>query len=261
MNALNITLPNKVFIEAIKIAQTFNIDGYIKFNDDGILIQNQDPANVSINSILIKNESLIKKELLEDMKIFINFEEVYKIIKDNKNEDITLQILHSSEYINNKADIIYLILESFKSELKLLEEEREYISMPLFEHDINFKIDSEKFKEGIKTLNKMCDSSIFKFDYNMIQNTKNFCLQGINNFKTKIEYSILMNDITLKKINDSFNDTSSFSNEYLNKYVLNIITPDLKVFLSTDYPLLLIQENNAIKYTFILAPRIIEEEA
>ena len=246
-DSIFINLSNKVFIDSIKIAKTFNTEGHIKFNQEGILIQNIDCVNVCLNSILIKKEGTNQFLINKDLSIFLNFEDLYNIIKNNKKENITIKILDSPE----KPEKLYLNLDSFKSEIVLLEEENSFKEIPSLNHNLNFKMDSKKFKEVIKNLKNISDRTIFKYE----GQKKEFLLYTLNNLDSKMEYNILINEIEGQKEEDL---KAIFSNEYLNHYIGNILTEDLKIFISSEYPLMLIQEDRFIQYKFILAPRIEE---
>ena len=256
-----IKLFNKALIEAIKIAKTFNSEGNITFNSEGILINNIDEANVCFNSILIKKENFINFDFAEEVNICVNFDEMYNLIKSHKSE-VILKLLDNAEYINNERDTIYLEFEGFKSELKLSDCEKSSPNIPNLEHKINFEVDSKNLKTIIKNLCNVSDCVKFNIDILTPHNPKEELLTTLNlssknQIGTKSETNILIQNI---ERNGEDVITSLFSLEYLEKYFKTIISPEIKIFLSADYPILIIQENREIKHKFILAPRINNEE-
>ena len=214
-----ITLQNKVLIDALKIAKNFNSEGYICFNKEGILIQNTDNANVCLNSILIKADSLIYTELSEETKIFVNFEGLYKLIKSHKSE-VTLKLLDNSEYINNKREVLYLDFKGFKSEFILsYDGDDEVKNMPSLEHKINFTYYSKGLKEIIKNFSNISDS--VKFSYAKKDELHNLNLSAKSLTGSKSETDILIEEVN---INNNYYEevTSKFSLEYLENYFSNI---------------------------------------
>lgn len=229
-----------LILDITKVLNSLISESTLKINKEGLKINEYDSANVCLINIEINKYQFIdltEKELIKEYTI--NIKDLYKILKENKKREVSFY--YDNE--NNKLNLMFN--NGLKSELSLIDSEKEQKYDPIIDHYTKINLSSSKLKEIIKHFNSIKENVIFETDDNIF---KIFS----NSEKSKTEIILNEDEIYTNK----YSSRSKYSTEYLNKFLNVLFTDKIVLKFSNTYPLLIEQKTDNFKINYILAPII-----
>lgn len=218
-------------------------DFRISILEDKILITEIDKPNISLIEVNINKNQFIEYNYNKPLIVGLNVDNLYKIIKPLKKDDISFYIQDNN---------LILKYNSFKSYIPLIDlndfNDLKSIDSLNLNYPLKLKLDSKGFKEIIKqfySLNKL-DSIKISFNDNQL------------NFKSKsnkTEISLNIGDYNILKEEEN-NIYSFYAIEYLIKLIKIDLSDSVILNLNKEYPLMLEYGLKDFKIKMILSPRI-----
>lgn len=215
----------------------------IKINDSGLGITATDPANVSMVNFVLPKSSFSSFESGEEI-LGVNLDDLKRILR--RCGPASSLILERQENLLN-ISIEDKIRRNFK--LSLIEIDSEDKEMPNLEFSSSVGLNSKDFSDSVEDCLVVSDACSFTIkDGKFIIEAK-----GLNSAMS--EFSSDEASIQAE------NCKSRYSLEYLQKFIKGSKLSD-KVFLkfANDHPLLLEIRNESMGLSFILAPRVENED-
>jgi len=235
----------KFFSEVISIISELVLEVRLKINKEGMSILATDPANVAMVSFKLPSSAFSELEVEKEEVLGISLDSlkaVLRRIKAGSVLTITKQENELKLVINDK------IKREFN--LALIEIEGEEKEIPNLSFASRIEMASIDFLEVIEDCSVVADSCSFISESNkFIMNARG----SLNSFKS--EFSSDEVNIQAEKAN------SKYSLEYLQKMIkATKLTEKTIINFSTDYPLKLEFITPFIELSFILAPRVENED-
>lgn len=233
----------KLFSEIISIISELVTEVRLKFNEEGLSIVAVDPANVALVSFKLLRETFSEYKSGNET-LGVNLDNLKAILRRGKNSS---SLVMQNKETSLDIEIIDRVKRNFS--LALIEIEGEEKQMPSLEFLSQIQIDPQDFNDVIE------DSLIVSDSCSFISSPERFVIEASGLNSARAEFS---ND-EVKII--SGNSKSRYSLEYLQKFMKASKLAD-KVFVnfSSDHPLKMEFKKEGIDLSFILAPRVEDEE-
>ncbi|MBS3100301.1 proliferating cell nuclear antigen (pcna) [Candidatus Pacearchaeota archaeon] len=233
----------KVLSEIISIISELVTEVKIKFTETGMGIVAIDPANVALVSFRLPRESFSEFEAGEEV-LGINLDNFKAVLRRAKSGSSL--IMESEENIL-KIDILDKVKRSFS--LALIEIEGEDKNIPKLDFHSQIHINPSDFVDAVEDCIIVADScSFMAFPDKFIVGAT-----GLNSARAEFsgdEVKIISGESKAK-----------YSLEYLQKFMkASRIATKIIINFSTDHPVRLDFINNEAELSFILAPRVENED-
>jgi proliferating cell nuclear antigen len=235
----------KSFSEIISIISELVLEVRLKVNKEGMSILAIDPANVAMVSFKLPSSAFSELEVEKQEVLGVNLESLKAVLRRIKSGSVLIITKQENELklvINDK------IKREFN--LALIEIESEEKEIPNLSFTSRIEIASIDFSEVIEDCGVVADSCSF------ISEPNKFIMSArgsLNSFKS--EFSSDEVNIQAEEAN------SKYSLEYLQKMIkATKLTDKTIINFTTDYPLKLEFNTPLIELSFILAPRVENEE-
>jgi len=234
----------RLFSEIISIISELVLEVRIKVNKEGMSILAIDPANVAMVSFKLPNTAFSEFEVESDEILGVSLESLKAVLRRCSAGSVLIMQRQENEL---KIEIIDRIKREFN--LALIEIEGEEKEIPSLDFTSRIEMSSADFSEAIEDCSVVADSCSF------VSEANKFTIQAkgsLNSFKSEFT----------DEINIQAQEASSkYSLEYLQKIIkAGKITDKIVINFSTDYPLKLEFNTPLIGLSFILAPRVENED-
>ena len=230
----------KLFSEIISIISELVLEVRMKINKECMSIIAIDPANVAMTSFKLPSTAFSKFEIETEEVLGVNLENLKAVLRRVRGGSVLILSKQENEL---KLQIQDKIKREFS--LALIEIESEEKELPNLEFVSKVEMDSKDFSEAIEDCTVVADSCSF------ITENEKFIIQArgsLNSFKAEF------GDEAKISAGDSI---SKYSLEYLQKMIKATKIMDKAVInFSNDYPLKLEFNAPFIELSFILAPRV-----
>lgn len=229
----------KIFSEVVSIISELVTEVKLKFNDNGMSIIAIDPANVALVSFKLPKEAFSEYEAGAE-ELGINLDNLKAVLRRTKPGSV---LIMESQDNMLKLNIIDKVKRSFS--LALIEIEGEDKKVPSLEFSSQIQISPEDFIDAIEDCLIVADSCNFTAE------PDKFIIEASGLNSAKVEFS----SDEVKII--SGKSRAKYSLEYLQKFTKACKIAN-KVFInfSTDHPVKIEFKNDNIDLSFILAPRV-----
>ncbi|HRZ85677.1 MAG TPA: proliferating cell nuclear antigen (pcna) [Candidatus Paceibacterota bacterium] len=233
----------KIFSDVISIISEMVTEVKIKFDERGMSIVAIDPANVAMVSFRLPREAFSQYESGTEV-LGVNLDSLKAVLRRTKSGSIL--IMENNENIL-KLDILDKIKRSFS--LALIEINGEEKNMPQLEFLSQIQMNPSDFVDAIEDCTIVADSCTF------ISSPEKFIIEASGLNSARSEYSI--DEVRII----SGQSKSKYSLEYLQKFTKASKIAD-KIFInfSTDHPVKLEFKKENFDLSFILAPRVENED-
>lgn len=235
----------KLFSEIIGIISDLVLEVRFRVNKEGASIIAIDPANVAMVIFKLPSNAFAEFEVEEDEVLGVSLENLKAVLRRVKPGSVLVITKEENEL---KLQIRDKITKEFN--LALIDIEGEEKKVPNLEFTSKIEMNGGDFSETIE------DSSVVADSCSFISEPDKFLIKAkgsLNSFKS--EFTSDQINITAQ------NAHSKYSLEYLQKMVkATKITDKVTINFSDDYPLKLDFQTPFIELSFILAPRVEQEE-
>ena len=235
----------KIFSEIISIISDLVLEVRLKVSKEGLSIMAIDPANVAMISFKLPASAFSELEIEKEEVLGVSLESLKSVLRRVKSGSV-LVITRQDNELN--LQIIDKIRKEFN--LALIEIEGEEKEIPSLEFVSKIEMNSVDFAEAIEDCNVVADSCSF------ISEPDKFKIQAkgsLNSFKSEFSSDEL--NITAQEA------VSKYSLEYLQKMIkATKLTDKVKINFADDYPLKLEFITPFIELSFILAPRVEQDD-
>lgn len=233
----------KTFSDVISIISELVTEVKIQFNNEGMSIIAIDPANVAMVSFLLPKKSF-KEFQSGDETLGVNLDNLKAVLRRARPGSI----LSMENYENTiKLDIFDKVKRSFS--LALIEIEAEDKKLPKLEFLSQIQMYPGDLVDAIEDCLIVADSCTF------IASPDSFIIEASGLNSARAEFS----SDELKII--SGKSKAKYSLEYLQKFIkASKISDRVFVNFSSDHPLKLEFKNDSLELSFILAPRVENED-
>jgi proliferating cell nuclear antigen len=235
----------KLFSEIIGIISELVLEVRLRVNKEGVSILAIDPANVAMVLFKLPSNAFSEFEVESEEVLGISLENLKAVLRRIKPGSVLVLTREENEL---KLLIKDKITKEFN--LALIEVEGEEKKMPNLEFVSKIEMNGSDFAEAIE------DSSVVADSCSFISDPERFVIKAkgsLNSFKS--EFSTDELSITAQ------NAHSKYSLEYLQKIIkATKITDKVIINFSDDYPLKLDFITPFIELSFVLAPRVEQEE-
>jgi len=235
----------KLFSEIIGIISELVLEVRLKVSKDGLKIIAIDPANVAMVSFKLPNTAFSEIEVEGKEVLGVNLESLKAVLRRIHTGSVLVISRQENEL---KIQIKDKVTREFN--LALIDVEGEEKEIPNLEFTSRIEMSSLDFSEAIEDSGVVADSCSF------ISESNKFIIQAkgsLNSFKS--EFS--SDELSIQ----AENAHSKYSLEYMQKMIkATKITDKVKINFSNDYPLRLDFETPFIELSFILAPRVEQED-
>ena len=234
----------KLFSEVISIISELVLEVRLKVSKEGVSIIAIDPANVAMVSFKLPASDFSELEAEKPEVLGVNLENLKAVLRRIKSGSVLTITKQENELklvINDK------VKREFN--LALIEIESEEKELPNLDFTSRVEMSSIDFLEVIEDCSVVADSCSFISESNkFIMNARG----SLNSFKS--EFS--SDEVKLQAGVAS----SKYSLEYLQKMIkATKLTDKVIINFSTDYPLKLEFNTPVVELSFILAPRVENE--
>ena len=231
----------KIFAEVVGIISDMVLEVRIKVNKEGMSIIAIDPANVAMISFKLPASAFSELEIDNEEVLGVSLDSLKAVLRRIKSGSVLTITKQENELklvINDK------IKREFN--LALIEIEGEEKEIPSLSFVSKIEISSVDFSEAVEDCSVVADSCSF------ISEPDKFIMHAkgsLNSFKS--EFSSDEVNIEAQEAN------SKYSLEYLQKMIkATKLTDKAVINFSSDYPLKLEFNTPFIELSFILAPRV-----
>jgi len=233
----------KLLSDVISIISELVTEVKIKFDDDGMGIVAIDPANVAMVVFKLPKESFTEYEASKEV-LGVNLDNLKAVLRRTKAGSNLIMESHENVL---KLDILDKIKRSFS--LALIEVESEDKDVPALEFLSQIQITPVDFVDAIEDCLIVSDSCTF------IAEPDKFIIAASGLNSAKAEFS----SDEVKIISGS--SKAKYSLEYLQKFVkASKISDKIFVNFSSDHPVKLEFKRDNLDLSFILAPRVENED-
>jgi len=235
----------KLFSDIVSIISELVLEVRLKVTKEGMSILAIDPANVAMVLFKLPSSAFSEFNVENDEVLGVSLENLKAVLRRIKSGSVLVITREENELkllINDK------ITKEFS--LALIEIEGEEKQMPNLEFVSKIEMSGSDFSEAIEDCNVVADSCSF------ISEPDKFIIKAkgsLNSFKSEFSPDEL--SITAQ------NAHSKYSLEYLQKIVkATKITDKVIINFSDDYPLRLDFITPFINLSFVLAPRVEQDD-
>ncbi len=233
----------KLLSDSIAIITELVTEVRIKVNKSGMSIIAVDPANVALVSLKIPSNAFAQLDLEEEETLCVNLEDFKQVLR---RADQSSSISLEKDENKLKIGIQNGVKRDFAISLINIEQEEKRI--PELEFDSNVDIVSDLLRQAIEDASIVSDACCFDVG-------KNFTIEAKGSLNsTRTEFSS-----DEAKFRGSAK--SKYSLEYLQKFIKACrFSERTSLSYKTDFPLRMDFKNGELEMTFILAPRVEEED-
>lgn len=235
----------KLFSEIIGIISELVLEVRLKVNKEGMGIIAIDPANVAMVVFKLPSNAFSDFEVEDEEVLGVSLENLKAVLRRVKPGSVLVITKEENEL---KLEIRDKITKEFN--LALIDVEGEEKKIPNLEFASKIEMNGSDFAEAIE------DSSVVADSCSFISEPDKFIIKArgsLNSFKSEFTSDQLA--ITAQ------NAQSKYSLEYLQKMIkATKITDKVTINFSNDYPLKLDFITPFIDLSFILAPRVEQED-
>jgi proliferating cell nuclear antigen len=229
----------KFFSEVISIISELVTEVKIRFDDFGMSIVAVDPANVSMVYFKLPKESFSEYKVQKET-IGLNLDNLKAVLRRTKSSSSL--IMESEDNMFN-IKIIDKVKRNFS--IAMIEIESEDKKIPSLEFMSQIQLSPSEFSEIIEDCLVVSDSCLF------IAEPEKFIVEASGLNSARVEFS----SDEVKII--SGNSKARYSLEYLQKFMkAGRISEKVVVNFSTNEPIKLDFRNENFEFSFILAPRV-----
>ena len=234
----------KLFSEVVSIISELVLEVRIRVNTSGITITAIDPANVSMILFNLPSSSFTQFEVEQEEVLGVSLESLKAVLRRIKAGSVLTITREENEL---KLLIIDKVRREFN--LALIEVESEEKPIPHLEFTSKIEMNSVDFSEAIEDAGVVADSASF------ISAPDKFVIAAkgsLNSFRSEFTDEV---NITAEEAK------SKYSLEYLQKMIKGTKLSEKTIInFSNDYPLRLDFRTSLLSLSFILAPRVENEE-
>jgi len=229
----------KTFAEVISIISELVTEVRLKFDEKGMSIVAIDPANVALVSFRLPRSAFSQYESGNET-LGINLDNLKAVLRRAKQGSV---LIMENQETMLKLDILDKIKRTFL--LALIEIEGEEKIMPSLEFLSQIQINPADFVDAIEDCLIVADSCT------LIAEPEKFIIEASGLNSARAEFS--SDEVTII----SGNSKAKYSLEYLQKFTKASKVAD-KIFVnfSTDHPIKLEFKREDLELSFILAPRV-----
>jgi proliferating cell nuclear antigen len=235
----------KRLLDVVGIISELVLEVRIKVNKDGMSIIAIDPANVAMIASKLPASNFSELKIEKDEILGVNLENLKAVLRRVKGNSILVIRREENEL---KIEIQDKIKREFS--LALIDIESEEKEIPMLDFTSKIEMNSIDFSEAIEDCAVVADSCAF------ISAPDKFTIKAkgsLNSFKSEFSSDEANIVATIAE--------SKYSLEYLQKIIKAAKVSDkLTINFSTDYPLKLEFNSNLLELSFILAPRVEQED-
>jgi proliferating cell nuclear antigen len=234
----------KIFSDIITIISELVTEVRIKVNTEGINLTAIDPANVAMIYFKIPSSLFSEFQVDKEEELGINLDNLKAVLRRCKpGSSLILERLENTL----KLGIHDRIKRDFS--LTLIDTDAEEKSLPEWEFNSVVHINSDAFVEVIEDCAVVSDACSF------IAEPNKFVVEAHGLNSARAEFS--SDEVEIH----SANSTARFSLEYLNKFVKGAkISNRATLSFSDNHPMRLDFHTGAVVLSFVLAPRIEQED-
>lgn len=234
----------KLFSEVISIISDLVLEVRLKVDKEGLKIMAIDPANVAMISFKLPASAFSELEVDNPEVLGVSLDNLKSVLRRVKSGSILVITRQENEL---RLEIQDKIKREFN--LALIEIEGEEKEIPNLDFVSKIEMSSTDFSEAIEDCSVVADSCSF------ISEPDKFIIQAkgsLNSFKSEFGDEV---NIQAESAN------SKYSLEYLQKMVkATKLVDKLVINFSPDYPLKLDFNTPVLELSFILAPRVENED-
>ena len=235
----------KLFSEIISIISELVLEVRLRVNKEGVSILAIDPANVAMVLFKLPSNAFSEFEVESEEVLGVSLENLKAVLRRVKPGSVLVITREENEL---KLLIKDKITKEFN--LALIDVEGEEKKMPNLEFVSKIEMNGSDFSEGIEDCSVVADSCSF------ITEPDKFIIKAkgsLNSFKSEFSSDEL--NIQAQTAH------SKYSLEYLQKIIkATKITDKVIINFSDDYPLKLEFSTPFVELSFILAPRVENED-
>lgn len=234
----------RIFTNLIGVISELVTEVKIKVNKDGMCLTALDPANVAMCYFNLPADLFSKFEVNKEEVLGVNLDNLKAILRRTK--------MGSSLSMKRDDNLLKIsINDKIKRDftLALIDVEGDDKEMPSWEFKSVIKMDAQAFVDAIEDCLVVGDACSF------IADTNKFIIESNNLHSARTEFS--GDDIQI------FSDSNSarFSLEYLNKFIKGAkIADKVEINFSDNHPMRLNFPSGKIMLSFVLAPRVEQED-
>ena len=234
----------KLFSDIVTIISELVTEVKIKFDETGMSLTAVDPANVAMVHFRIPSDLFVEFNVDKPQSIGVNLDNLKAILRRCKpGSALTLQ-RHENIL---KIGILDRIRRDFN--LALIDIDADDKEMPQWELNSVIKMNSDSFVEVIEDCLVVSDAC------SLIAEPNKFIVEAFGINSARIEFSSDEADIA------SANSMARYSLEYLNKFIKGAkISNRVQISFSSNHPLRLDFSTGQVILSFILAPRIEQDD-
>lgn len=242
---MRLTLENpKIFADIVTIISELVTEVRIKINRDGISLTAIDPANVAMVYFKIPSALFSEFEIDKEEEIGVNLNSLKAVLR-RCGPGSALSLQKQDNML--KLEIRDRIKRDFS--LALIEIESEEKQLPQWEFNSVIHISSDSLVEVIEDCSVVSDACTFVAEPNK------FIVEAHGLNSARAEFS--SDDVEIH----SGNSTARFSLEYLNKFIKGAkISSKATLSFSDNHPMRLDFPSGAVILSFVLAPRVEQED-
>jgi len=234
----------KLFSEIVGIISEMVLEVRIKVSKEGMSILAIDPANVAMICFKLPNSAFSQLDVESEEVLGVSLESLKAVLRRVKSGSVLIITKQENEL---KLEIQDKIKREFN--LALIEIEDEEKEIPNLDFTSKIEMNSSDFSEAIEDCSVVADSCSFESE------SDKFIIKAkgsLNSFKSEFTDEV---DIQAEQAN------SKYSLEYLQKMIkATKIVDKIKINFSSDYPLKLEFITPFIELSFILAPRVEQDD-
>jgi len=225
-------------------------EGILKFTLKGLEFVSADRAVVAVAAFSMSKDLFKKYSVTEDVSVGLNLEEFLSVLKRIKpNESVAFEV--------NDGQFIMTSVGKYKRTftlpiLNISEEETPPIDK-LTDFKASFELSTEVLQDAIT------DATLFADSITFIAKKDALILKASTDSKNT-EMVLTPDDEGLKNYEVNEDVKSNYSLDYLKKMIkAGKISDNIKIYLSSNYPMKINFTAPGVKLGFILAPRFEEE--
>ncbi len=235
----------KLFSEIVSIISELVLEVRLRVNKEGLSILAIDPANVAMVVFKLPSNAFSEFEIESEEVLGVSLDNLKAVLRRIKPGSVLVITKEENEL---KLQIRDKITKEFN--LALIDIEGEEKKIPNLEFASRIEMNGNDFSEAIE------DSSVVADSCSFITESDKFIIKAkgsLNSYKSEFLSESI--DITAQ------NAHSKYSLEYLQKIIkATKITEKVIINFSDDYPLKLDFITPFIELSFILAPRVEQED-
>jgi len=233
----------KLFSEVISIISELVTEVRLKFSEEGMSIIAVDPANVALVSFKLPKSTFSEYQSSNEV-LGVNLDNLKAVLRRAKNSG---SLIMQNKETCLEIEVIDRVKRNFS--LALIEIEGEEKQMPALEFMSQIQMDPQDFNDAIEDCLIVSDSCGF------VASPEKFIIEASGLNSAKAEFS----SDEIKII--SGNSKVRYSLEYLQKFMkAGKLAEKIYLNFSSDHPLKIEFKKDGIDLSFVLAPRVEDDD-